>query len=176
MATETFANALRRFGGMWGSAWSSDGQLLTDVVQVTATVQRGRIEVPLVGQEVVGYKPGRRSQEGSIVFQKVDTSWELQVYNAITQDIEDLRAARDAGSYGTLDGTFDLLLKHDDPHAYGKEVWQLSGCQIWQLDLGINVADDFIQRELPMTFQEAKPLKTFKVVNGSVIPVNTIGA
>lgn len=172
MASEQFANALRRFGGMWGSAWR-DGVMLTDVVQVTGTVQRGRIEVPLVGQEVVGYKPGRRSQEGSIAFQKIDTGWELQVYNSITQDIEALREARDNGQYGELDGTFDLLLKQDDPHAFGKEVWQLTGCQIWQMDLGINVADDFIQRELPLTFADAKPLRTFKVENGVVIPVHT---
>ena len=172
MATEKFANALRRYGGMWGSAWR-DGKLLTDVVQVTGTVQRGRIEIPLVGQESVGYKPGRRSQEGSIAFQKVDTGWELDVFNALTLDIDALRAARDAGSFGELDGKFNLLLKQDDPHAFGKEVWQLTGCQIWQLDIGINVTDEFIQREIPLTFDKAEPLKTFRVVDGLVVPVHT---
>lgn len=173
MATETFANALRRMGGMWGSAWR-DGDMLTDVVQVTATVQRNRIEVPLVGQQKVGYKPGRTSSEGSIAFQKVDTGWELDVYNAITIDIDELRARRDAGDFGTLDGTFDLLLKQDDPHAYGKEVWQLKGCQIWQLDIGINNTEDFISREVPLTIEDAKPIKTFRVVRGQVTPVHTL--
>lgn len=173
MASETFANALRRFGGMWGSAWR-DGRMLTDVVQVTGTTQLGRIEVPLVGQQRIGYKPGRKSSEGSIVFQKVDTGWELDVFNAMTMGVDALRAARDAGNYGELDGTFDLLLKNDDPHAYGKEVWRLIGCQIWQLDVGINITDDFIQREIPMTYDEAVPVRSFRVVDGVVQPVDTL--
>lgn len=173
MASESFANALRRMGGMWGSAWR-DGRMLTDVVQVTGTTARGRIEVPLVGQQRVGYKPGRLSSEGSIAFQKVDTGFELDVYEAITMDVEDLRRRRDAGDFGTLDGTFDLLLKQDDPHAFGKEVWQLKGCQIWQFDVGINIADDFIQREIPLTYDEAVPLRTFRVVDGLVVPVHTL--
>lgn len=173
MATETFANALRRYGGMWGSAWR-DGQMLTDVVQVTGTTQRGRIEIPLVGRQRVGYKPGRLSSEGSIAFQKVDTGWELDVYNAMTLDVDEMRRRRDAGQFGTLDGTFDLTLKHDDPHAFGKEVWILENCQIWQLDVGINVTDDFIQREIPLTYDVAKPQKTFRVINGVVQPIHTL--
>lgn len=173
MASETFANALRRYGGMWGSAWR-DGRLLTDVVQVTATTQRARIEIPLVGQQRVGWKPGRMSSEGSIAFQKISTDWELDAYNAMSLDVEALRAARDQGNFGTLDGTFDLLLKQDDPHAFGKEVWQVVGCQIWQMDIGINNTDDFIQREIPLTFDEAKPVRTFRVVDGLVVPVHTL--
>lgn len=172
MATESFANALRRFGGMWGSAWEN-GQMLTDVVRLTATVQRGRIEIPLVGQETVGYKPGRRTQEGSLAFQKVDTGWELRVYNAITMDIDALRAARDAGDFSQL-GTFDLLLKHDDPHSFGKEVWSVTGCMLWQFDLGIDTTEDFVQREIPLTFEKAEPVKTFKVEHGQVVPVHTL--
>lgn len=171
MASETFANALRRHGGMWGSAWR-DGRMLTDVVQVTGTTARGRIEIPLVGQQTVGYKPGRLSSEGSLVFQKVDTGWELDVFNAITLDVDELRARRDRGEFGTLDGTFDLLLKNDDPHSFGKEVWMLIGCQIWQLDVGINIADEFIQREIPLTYERAVPQRTYRVVDGVVVPVH----
>lgn len=174
MASETFANALRRVGGMWGSAWM-DGDLLTDVVQVGATTARGRIEVPLVGQQTVGHKPGRISNEGSISFQKIDTGWELRVYEAITMDIDALRAARDAGNFGELDGTFDLLLKHDDPHSFGKEVWKLTGCQIWQMDIGINTQEEFLSRELPLTYTKAEPQKTFRVVRGQVQTVHSIG-
>lgn len=172
MASETFASALRRFGGMWGSCWR-DGRMLTDVVQVTGTTQRARIEVPLVGRQRVGHKPGRTSSEGSIAFQKIDTGWELEVYNSFTIDVAELRAQRDAGNFANL-GTFDMLLKHDDPHAYGKEVWQLTGCQIWQLDVGINVADDFIQREIPLTYDEAVPVQTFKIVDGVRTVVHSV--
>ena len=173
MASETFASALRRYGGMWFSAWR-DGRLLTDVVQVTATTARGRIEIPLVGQQRVGYKFGRLSSEGSIAFQKVDTTFELEVFSGISMDVDALRANRDQGHFGTLDGTFDLLLKHDDPYVFGKEVWQLTGCMIWQMDLGGSTTDDFIQRELPLTYDEAKPVRTFKVIDGVVVPVHTL--
>ena len=101
---------------MWGSAWR-DGEMLTDVVMVTGTTAVARMDVPLVGRQRIGRKPGRSSSEGSIQFQKVDSGWELDVYNAMTMDVEALRAARDAGNFGTLDGTFDLQLKNDDPHA-----------------------------------------------------------
>lgn len=158
---------------MWGSAWR-DGRMLTDVVQVTGTTQRGRIEIPLVGQQTTGHKPGRLSSEGSIAFQKVDSGWELDIFNAMTLDIDALREARDRGDFGELDGTFDLLLKNDDPHAFGKEVWKLTGCQIWQLDVGINVTDDFIQREIPLTYVKAEPIQTFRVVDGVVTRVHTL--
>lgn len=174
MATEKFAQALRRVGGMWGSAWE-DGRMLTDVVQVTATQAVNRIDIPLVGTDRTGYKRGRHTQEGSIVFQKVDTGWELRVYNFMMQDVEELRAARDAGAYTDTDPGFNLLLKQDDPHAYAKEVWQVTGCMIWQMEIGINSTDDFIQRDIPMTFDKGEPLRTFKVVDGVVVPVHTLG-
>lgn len=175
MASEKFANALRRFGGMWGSVWR-DSRMLTDVVQVTGTTARARMDIPLVGQQTVGRKPGRLSSEGSIVFQKVDTGWEIEVYNAITIDVDDLRRRRDAGEFGTLDGTFDIQLKHDDPHAFGKEVWKLTGCQIWQLDVGVNIADDFIQREIPLTYDKAEPIEGFTVVDGIVTRTHSASA
>jgi hypothetical protein len=166
MANEKFANALRRQGGMWGSAWR-DGVMLTDVVEVSGTTSVGRIDIPLVGQTTVGHKPGRRSSEGSISFQKVDSEWEMQVYRAFTMDVDTLRAARDAGDFSDL-GSFDLLLKNDDPHAFGKEVWQLQGCQIWQMDVGMNIGEDFISRQIPLTYELAVPIRTFAVVDGQV--------
>lgn len=174
MASETFANALRRMGGMWGSAWDDAGNMLTDVVRVTSTVARNRIEVPLVGRQSTGYKPGRITTEGSIAFQKIDTGWELRIYNALTMDVDALRVARDAGHFGELDGTFNLKLAEDDPHAFGKEVWQLKGCQIWQMEITMDTSEDFKQRELPMTFDTVTPIKTFTVTGGVVTQVNTL--
>lgn len=174
MATETFANALRRMGGMWASVWDDTGSMLTDVVRVTATVARNRIEVPLVGQQKIGYKPGRISMEGSLAFQKVDTGWELRVYNAMTLDVDALRAARDAGQFGELDGTFNLKLSQDDPHAFGKEVWQAIGCQLWQMELTVDTSEDFVQREIPLTLGDVKPIKTFTVDNGIVTQVHSL--
>jgi hypothetical protein len=148
--------------------------MLTDVVRVTATIARNRIEVPLVGQQRIGYKPGRQSMEGSIAFQKIDTGWELRVYEAMTLDVDALRAARDAGRFGELDGLFNLKLTEDDPHSFGKEVWQLRDCQIWQMEITMDTAEDFKQRELPLTIGSVNPLRTFTVEGGVVTPVHTL--
>jgi hypothetical protein len=42
-------DALRRMGGMYGSAWRDNVQL-AEVVEVTGAVEINRIEVPLVGR------------------------------------------------------------------------------------------------------------------------------
>ena len=39
----------------------------------------------------------------------------------------------------------------------------------------MDTTEDFIQRELPLTYDEAVPLKTFRVEDGVVVPVHTLG-
>lgn len=176
MASEAngFANALRRMGGMWGSAWDDSGNMLTDVVRVTSTVAVNRIEVPLVGRRSTGYKPGRTTQEGSLAFQKIDTAWELKVYALYTMDVDALRAQRDAGNFAEVDGAFNLKLTEDDPYSFGKEVWQLIGCRLWQFELTTDTTEDFKQREIPLTFDDVKPIKTFTVTQGVVTRVHDL--
>lgn len=167
---DSFSEALRRVGGMYGSAWR-DGVMLAEAVEVTGTVEIGRIEVPLVGQTKQGYKPGRESREGTIRIQKVDSSWEREVWQFLTQSLEERRANR--GSANATVREFTLKIALDDPDAYGYEAWQLNGCKIWRLPLGFSITDEIIDREFPLTWESETPLSTFVVnPNGSVTTYN----
>lgn len=172
-AEQTFQDALKRFGGMYGSA-HQDGNILYEAVEVSGAVEIGRIDVPLVGTTRVGYKPGRESREGTLRVQKIDSKWELFVHKFLSTTLRQRRAAR-----GTPDATlrsFDLRVKYDDPEAGGREVWQIEGCKIWRMTLGFSITDDTVEREYPLTWEIERPLQTFKYdPNGNVIQVNTVG-
>lgn len=147
------------FSGMHGSAWR-DGKQLADVIEAAGTVSINRIDIPTVGRTRVSHKPGRETREGTIRVQKRDASWEMEVYNFLSQNVDDLRAARDAGNPRMR--PFSLILEYDDPYALGRERWQLDGVLIWSLPLGFSIADDSVEREYPITWETERPLETFK--------------
>lgn len=170
---EQFVSALRRMGGGYASAWR-DGVLQTDVVEVSGNVEIGRTEVMLVGQNQLGYKPTRVSREGTLRVQKIDTRWELFVYQFLAQSLEERRAQR--GTPEATLRTFSLKVAIDDPDAYGYEAWQLDGCQIWRMPMGASLADETIEREYPLTWERETPLNTFELRQGGlVVPVHTTG-
>lgn len=163
-------DALRRYGGMYGSAWR-DNVLLAEAVEVSGAVEVNRIEVPLVGQTKTGYKPGREAREGTLNIQKIDTSWELEIYKFLSQSLAQRRRLR--GTPQATLRTFDIKLVHDDPEAYGKEVWQLENCQIWRMPLGFSITDDIINREFPLTWENERPLSAISVdSDGNVTEYN----
>lgn len=160
-------DALRRFGGMYGSAWRDNVQL-AEAVEVTGAVEVNRIEVPLVGQTKTGYKPGRETREGTLNIQKIDMRWELEIFQFLNSSLASRRQAR--GTPQATLRTFDLKIEIDDPEA-GYEAWQLENCQIWRLPLGFSVTDDIINREFPFTWESERPLAGF-VYNaaGTAVP------
>ena len=163
---------LYRMGGMYGSAWR-DGDMLHEMVEVTANVEVNRIEMPLVGQTRQGYKPGRESREGSLRVQKMDTAWELEIYNFLSQNLDDRRAKR-----GTAEGAlrpFQLQLEVDDPEALGYEKWQLDGVLIWRMPLGFQITDDVMDREFPITWETERPLSAFRRT-GAINPLTGLPA
>lgn len=169
----TFQDALKRYGGMHGSVWQ-DGNCLYEIVEVAGAVEIGRIEVPLVGTTRVGYKTGRESREATMRVQKIDTKWELFVYQFLSQSLAARRAAR--GTPQATNRSFTLKLVVDDPEAGGKEVWQLEGCKIWRMTLGHSITDETIDREYPLTWEVETPLQTFVYdANGNVVPKNVVG-
>lgn len=150
-------DALRRFGGMYGSAYRDNVQL-AEAVEVSGNVAINRIEVPLVGQTKTGYKPGRETREGTLNIQKIDLRWELEIYGFLSTSLAARRAAR--GTPGATLRTFDLKIEHDDPEA-GYEAWQVENCQIWQLPIGFSISDDIVNREFPLTWESERPLAGF---------------
>lgn len=147
------------FSGMHGSAWR-DGKQLADVIEAAGQVDINRIDLPIVGQTRLAHKPGRETREGTIRVQKRDASWEMEVYNFLSQNVDDLRKARDAGNPRMR--PFSLILEYDDPYALGRERWQLDGVLIWRLPLGFSIGDDAVEREFPITWETERPLETFR--------------
>lgn len=162
--SSSVAEALLRMGGMYGSAWRN-GVMLTEVVQVQATMDQAVVPVPLVGQTKQGNKPGRETRSGTITYQKIDGKWELQVWQSVSQTLAQRRAARDAGT--PLQAEFSLILEYDDPDALGIEKWQLDGCQIYRLNLGFNIGDDLTQQQIPFTWESETPIYVFTATIGA---------
>lgn len=152
---------LLRYGGMYGAAYDpATGAVLSELVEVTAAVEIGRIEVPLVGTTKQGYKPGRETREGTINIQKIDSKWEMELFRFLSQGLEQRRAARDSGDH-TLLRPFTLVIGFDDPDALGREKWQLEGCLLWRLTMGFSITDDIVNREFPLTWENEVPLEAF---------------
>lgn len=166
--TTSVSEALQRMSGMYGSCWR-DGRLLSEVIQVTATAEIGQIQVPLAGTTNTGNKTGRTARTGTLQYQKVDTAWEMQVWQFLSQSLDQRRANRDAGQPGLQ--SFQILLELDDPDALGIEKWQLDGCQIYRLNLGFNIGDDLTQHEVPLTWESETPIYAFtKGVGAGGVP------
>lgn len=164
---------LFRVSGMWGEARDEAGNLLAEVTEVTATAEINRIEVPLVGTNRQGYKPGRVTREGTFRVQKIDTKWELKVYDFISTSLEQRRANR--GTNEPYLKPFSLIVGYDDPEALGEEKWQLDGCLLWRLPLGFNIGDDIRDLEFPFSYESEVPLKAY-VQTGQKNPVTGLPA
>lgn len=150
---------LFRISGMWGEARDLAGSLLAEVTECSATAERARIDVPIVGTDSQHHKPGRITREGTFRVQKIDDKWELEVYRSISASIADRRAAR--GTTTPLLRPFELLVGYDDPEALGESKWQLDGCLLWRLPLGFNIGDDIRDLEFPFTYEKETPLKAY---------------
>lgn len=155
---------LFRISGMWGEARDSAGNLLAEVTECSATAEVQRIEVPIVGTNIQSYKPGRITREGTFRVQKIDTKWELQVYQFVSASLAERRANR--GTSNSLLAPFSLLVGYDDPEALAKEQWQLDGCLLWRLPLGFSIGDDIRDLEFPFTYEKEIPLSTFERTGG----------
>lgn len=160
---------LYRFSGMYGAAYimgaGNTPRLLSEVVEVSGAIEIGRVDMPLVGRTSSGYKPGRESREGTIRLQKIDTSWEMMVYDYLSQSLTTRRKNRDNGT-GNL-RPFTIQFEYDDPDAVGIEKWQLNGCLIWRLPLGFAITDDVVEREYPLTWESETPVYAFKAEKGA---------
>jgi len=174
MSNAHFVEAIERIGGMYGSAFK-DGVELLDAVEVGGATDIQRIDMPMVGRTRVGYKPGRESSEGTLRIQKFDAMWEMFVYKFLSQSLAERRQQR--GTQYATNRIFNLKIQYDDPESRGKEVWQLNGCQIWRMSVGFNIADEGVEREYPLTWEEATPIETFRIdrLTGATIPVFTGG-
>jgi hypothetical protein len=170
--------ALWRITGMSGRVLDANGNLMHEAVTVDATTQVDRIAVSMPGRRSNGQKPGRLTREGTLSIVKMDSAWEMSVYNWIAQSEEQLR--RNRGTALALMSPFSIVLSHDDEMALGYEQWQLDGCLIWALPMGVNIGDDLVTREFPLTWEKETPLHAFtrtgQVDQNGVPAIRYVGA
>jgi Phage tail tube protein len=152
--------ALWRYGGMHGRVLDLNGNLLHEAIEVQAEVQVDRINVALAGTTRTGYKPGRETREGSITVQKLDTAWEMNLHRWVNLSADQRRELR--GTPTALMRPFSLIIEHADPGALGYEQWQLDGCLIWSMNIGMNIGDDVRTNQLPLTWERETPLHAFE--------------
>lgn len=155
-----YSEGLYRFGGQHGYVVINNF-IRAEVVELSATVEINRIEIPLVGTTRQGHKPGRETREGTFRVQKIDTYWERYVYQFLDQSLAVRRANR--GTSKALQRPFNIHVWLDDPDALGAEVWELSGALLWRLPLGFSITDDILEREYPFTWEHERPLKAFEI-------------
>lgn len=153
-----------RMSGAFGMAYRN-GKLLADVVEVQAPVTINKITVPAVGSLDEGYKRGRVTREGTLSIQKIDSSWELEVFALMSVSDDDMRAARDAGN--PINPAFSIIVKIDDPEALGVERWQMDGCRIWNFDMGFAQGDDITTRQFQLSWESERPLSAFRAAVNS---------
>jgi hypothetical protein len=143
---------------MYGSAWRN-GLILSEVIEVSGAVEVAQIDVPLVGQTKMGHKPGRETRSGTLRIQKIDSKWEIEIWELLSQNLRTRRSNRDRGVPNQR--PFQLQVEYDDPDALGIEKWVLEGCLIWRLPLGFSIGDDIVEREFPFTWEKETPLYAF---------------
>lgn len=156
---------LWRIGGMYGEVTDSvTGEPLNEVIEISATSEINRIEVPVVGSDRTGYKPGRVARTGSFRTQYIDSRWSLYVHDYLRLTLDERRAQRGRAGGGLK--PFTLYIHLNDPDALGYEMWMLEGCQLWALPLGFSITDDIVDREWQFTFEKESPLASFKRTGG----------
>lgn len=152
------SEALQRLGSMYGEAYRGSA-LLSDVIEVSATVETAVIDVPMVGRTRNGKKPGREDPSGTLRVHQMDSAWELELYQFQSASLAERRAARAAGT--PLMRPFELTLRVDDPDALGIIAWKLEGCLLWRQTLGFAITDDLMEREYPLTWEVETPVEAF---------------
>jgi hypothetical protein len=152
--------ALWRFGGMHGRVLDLKGNLLHEAISLSADVNVAKISVALAGTDRTGFKPGRQTREGTLTVQKLDTAWELNIYRWLNMSLDEQRALR--GSDEALMRPFSLIIEHDDPGALGYEQWQVDGCLIWQMSIAMNIGEELLQKQIPISWERETPLHAFE--------------
>lgn len=126
--------------GSFGELLTGDGEWLTEVQSVQATIRIGRRDIMRAGTRSVGYKPMTVSGEGTIGLMKV-TSKFLQVVSEMMR-----------GGNQQMQKITTLTIRLNDPEALGVEQVRLTKVRFWEVNFGFGV-DEIIEESIPFTFE-----------------------
>jgi hypothetical protein len=130
-------DATRTINGSYGEVWH-EGVWLTNVQSAEATVDVNKEEVKRSGTRWVAHKVTGLKGSGTITGYKVTSDF-IKLIGSIAAD------------RGTPYVT-ELILKLDDPEAFGAERIRLKGVQFDKIPLGKFEVDKIVEEELPFTF------------------------
>lgn len=132
--------------GSFGEVLTGDGNWLTEIQSVQATLRIARRDIMRAGTRSVGYKPMTVSGEGTLSMIKV-TSEFLQVVSEMMRGGNTQRQKRT---------TLNIRLK--DPDALGTEEVRLLDVKFWEINFGFNV-DEIIEQQIPFTFEQIEGIQ-----------------
>ncbi|MFT4413188.1 phage tail tube protein [Fredinandcohnia humi] len=130
-------DATRVINGTYGEVWH-DGKWLTNITSAEATVEINKEEVTRAGTRWIAHKVTSLTGSGTITGYKVTT----ELMEAIGQIADDRK-----GAFVT-----ELILKLDDPEAFGAYRVRLKGVQFDQIPLINYEVGSLVEEELPFTF------------------------
>lgn len=139
-------DATRTINGSYGEVWH-DGQWLTNVTSAEATVDIEKEEVKRAGTRWTGHKVVGLKGSGTISGYKVTSA----LVEKVGQVANDRNPAL----------VTELIIKLDDPEAWGAYRVRLKGVQFDQIDLVRYEVGSLVEEEWPFTFEGFDLLDTF---------------
>lgn len=141
-------DATRTINGSFGEVWQ-DGVWLTNIQSAEATVDINKEDIKRSGTRWLGQKVTTLKGSGTMTGYKVTSDF-ISLIGSV---------ASDSGKpYVT-----SIILKLDDPEAYGAERVTLKGVQFDKIPLGKFEVGALVEEELPFTFSGYELLDKIKM-------------
>lgn len=130
-------DATKTINGSFGTCWH-EGNWLTNVTGVEATVEIDKEEIKRAGTRWVGHKTMSITGTGTVKSYKLTTGFT----KLIAQVLDDVSSPY----------TTELIVKLEDPESYGVERVRLKGVQFDSIPLVNYETGSIVEEELPFTF------------------------
>jgi hypothetical protein len=170
---DTINEGAYRISGRFGEGYFIDptGQRapmkIVEATEITFTTAIADVAVQLSGGRQ-GSKDGSVDNAGQMVIQQIDAFFENIVFDALPGNLDERRAARDAGQ--RIARTFTLQVWQDDPEALGAIGYQLEAVRLRQIMAGFSFGDDVTSRTHPFRYDTVRKIRAFERIGNSIDP------
>nr|WP_092074755.1 phage tail tube protein [Dendrosporobacter quercicolus]NSL49879.1 phage tail tube protein [Dendrosporobacter quercicolus DSM 1736]SDN12354.1 Phage tail tube protein [Dendrosporobacter quercicolus] len=132
---------------------NGERHLALQAKDLTATVEKEKVEVPILGRMMKGHKTVSMTGTGS-----------LTVYQNTALFTNMVKKAKDSG----LDIYFDMMVVNEDPASdAGSRIVTLKDCNIDGCDIAAFDADgELLEQSIDFTFEDFEIVKNFKELEG----------
>lgn len=132
---------------------NGERKLLIQALNLTATIEKEKVEVPILGRMQKGHKMTSLNGTGS-----------LTIYQNTALFTNMLKQAKDTGQ----DVYFDMMVVNEDPTSEaGKQIVTLKDCNIDGADIVSFDGDgDWLEQSMDFTFEDFEIIQSFKELEG----------